>query len=220
MISKPVAFNHSLLNGKADNRNDLQEIWFLHGYASNEADLYALESYFGDEYLIRSLRASHSLPTGGFAWYGLDFDASGLKKSNLQEAQDSINSIKDALNWHKVTHPNSPRPILLGFSQGGIMANALGYSLSDELSAVVSIASYFPLEWDFLKQLSNQVKYFAAVGTEDIVVPSGKSLPSYTKAQNSHGIDLQVKTYPMPHTISQACFSDVLRFITERNKIS
>ena len=220
MISEPIAFNHSLCNGKGDNQNDLQEIWFLHGYASNEADLYALESYFEDKYLIRSLRAFQSLPAGGFAWYGLDFDNSGLKKSNLKEARDSLNRIKDALLWHKVTYPNSPRPILLGFSQGGIMANALGYSLSDELSAVVSIASYFPLEWGFLKQLSNQVKYFAAVGTEDIVVPAEKSLPSYTKAQNNHGIDLQVKTYPMPHTISQACFLDVLRFIAERNKTS
>tara|TARA_Y100000385_G_C13007749_1_gene600230 strand:+ start:487 stop:1149 length:663 start_codon:yes stop_codon:yes gene_type:complete len=220
MISKPTAFNHSLLNGNSDNLNDLQEIWLLHGYASNESDLYALESYFGKKYLIRSLRAPFQIPTGGFAWYGLDFDTGGLKESNLKQAQESAIRIKDALDWHKESHPSSPRPILLGFSQGGIMANALGYSLFDELSAVVSIASYFPLEWDFLKQSSNKVKYFAAVGTDDIVVPAEKSLPSYTKAQNYHGIDLQLKTYSMPHTISQACISDVLRFISERNKIS
>ena len=80
MRALPVAFNDSLISEGTGDNQFKQEIWLLHGYASNEADLSALSPYFGRHYTIRSLRATFPLPTGGFAWYGIEFDFNGLKE--------------------------------------------------------------------------------------------------------------------------------------------
>lgn len=217
----PIAFNDSLISESAGDSQFNQEIWLLHGYASNERDLHALSTYFDKRNTIRSLRATFPLPTGGFAWYGLEFDFNGLKETNLPQAQESLLLISDALDWHKSKYPNSPKPILLGFSQGGILCNAISFSFPEKVSAIVSIASYYPLEWPFLKHNQEKIPHFVAVGTEDAVVPVSRSMPTFEKAQTDFDIDLEIRAYKMPHSISQECFSDIMKFIDKSSmKIS
>ena len=218
MSALPVAFNDSLISeGTGDNQFN-QEIWLLHGYASNEGDLSALSPYFSRHYTIRSLRATFPLPTGGFAWYGIDFDFNGLKETNLPQAQESLLLISDALDWHKSIYPNSPRPVLMGFSQGGILCNAISFSFPEKVNSIVSIASYYPLEWPFLKHIKGKVPHFVALGTEDAVVPISMSIPTFEKAQTDFNIVLEIGTYKMPHSISQECFSDIIKFIDKSLK--
>jgi phospholipase/carboxylesterase len=187
-----------------------QEIWLLHGYASHQDDLFGFAPYLSKTFAIRSLRATHPLDFGGYAWYALSFDERGIRHTNEEEARDSIERVADALRWHAHAFPESPRPILLGFSQGGILSNALATLYPDLIRSVAAIASYFPVEWAFIQSPLHPVPHWVAIGTEDGVVPSELSLPSYEKAREDFGIPLEVHTYPMPHTISPACFSDLL----------
>ncbi|CAI8272242.1 MAG: Carboxylesterase 2 [Owenweeksia sp. TMED14] len=213
MNSPPKAFHSSLISeGNEENR---QEIWLLHGYASNEADLHSLTPHFGDNYKIRSLRATFPLSSGGFAWYGLDFDINGVKRSDVHQAEESMHFIAKALDWHQSNFPKAKRPIILGFSQGGILANALAFNYPEKVFCVISIASYFPLEWSFLKQGKTKVPQLAAVGTEDAVVPMSMSIPTYNEAIKKYGMNVEVKTYTMPHSISPECFTDIIKFLDE-----
>ena len=218
MSDLPDAFNDSLSSDRIINSEFHQEIWLLHGYASNERDLHALSPYLDKKYTIRSLRATFPLPSGGFAWYGLEFDFNGLKETNLPQAKESLSLINKALDWHKFKYPNSPKPILLGFSQGGILCNAVSFSFPEKVSAIVSIASYYPLEWPFLEHNHGKIPHFVAVGTEDAVVAVSKSMPTFEKAQRDFDINLEIRSYKMPHSISQECFSDIIKFIDKSSK--
>ena len=192
-----------------------QEIWLLHGYASHQDDLFGFAPYLSKEFAIRSLRATHPLDFGGYAWYALSFDDQGIRQTNEEEAQASMERVAEALRWHAEAFPEAPRPILMGFSQGGILSNALRTRYPDLVRGIAAVASYFPVEWSCLGQVASNLPHWAAVGTEDGVVPAQMSLPSYETARVIHGMDVDVHTYPMPHTISPACFTDLLQWFRQ-----
>src|SRR5690606_18919359 len=45
----------------------------LHGYGSNDADLFSFASELPDEYYVISARAPYDLMYGSYAWYAIDF---------------------------------------------------------------------------------------------------------------------------------------------------
>ncbi|MDG1252555.1 MAG: alpha/beta fold hydrolase [Schleiferiaceae bacterium] len=193
-----------------------QEVWLLHGYASNQDDLFGFAPYLSKAFSVRSLRATQPLDFGGYAWYALSFDEQGIRHTNEQEALRSIDRVAEALHWYALEHPDSPRPILVGFSQGGILSNAIATKYPELIKAVAAIASYFPVEWSFLEAPVSPVPHWLAIGSEDGVVPTTLSLPSFEKAKSKFGIPLEIKTYPMPHTISPACFNDLVSWLKKQ----
>ena len=48
----------------------------LHGYGSNEDDLFSFASDLPENYKIISLRAPYPLAYGGFSWYDINLDNS------------------------------------------------------------------------------------------------------------------------------------------------
>ena len=211
----PLVFHESRIQEIKSAIENPQEIWLLHGYGSHQDDLFGFAPYLSKDYRIRSLRPPHPIGGGGFAWYELSFDFQGIRKTNEEEAQASIMRIAEGLAWHQREYPLAPRPVLFGFSQGGILANAMASLHPGLMRAVISIASYYPLEWTFLSHNRPAIPQFAAVGTEDGVVQSTLSLPSYDRAQREFGRELTVKSYPMPHTISTSCFRDVMAWLKD-----
>ena len=47
----------------------------LHGYGSNEEDLFSFASELPDTYFVVSARAPYDMQYGSYAWYAIDFDA-------------------------------------------------------------------------------------------------------------------------------------------------
>ena len=217
MTQSPTALQDSRYAEVKDGRGHAQEVWLLHGYASHQDDLHGLAPYLTKNFTVRSLRATYPLDMGGYAWYSLSFDANGVRQVDSPEAFSSVKRVKLALEWHAAEFPLSPRPILVGFSQGGILCNAIGYNHPHLVRGVAAIASYFPWEWDGHEGQAESLKlpFWAAVGTEDGVVPASLSLPTYERGQKKEGLNLEVKTYPMPHTISPACFADLHTWLLE-----
>ena len=66
----------------------------LHGYGSNEEDLFSFAQELPDELLIISARAPLSLGFGSYAWYTIHFDASSSDKfSDIPEAKNALKLI-------------------------------------------------------------------------------------------------------------------------------
>ena len=61
-------------------------LMLLHGYGSNENDLFAFAEYLYPSLLVISLRAPHALPMMVHAWYSIHFDAEQGKWSDDEEA--------------------------------------------------------------------------------------------------------------------------------------
>ena len=55
-------------------KGELEVIFLLHGYGSNDDDLFSLKEFIPSNYIIISLRAPISLGFGSYAWYSINFE--------------------------------------------------------------------------------------------------------------------------------------------------
>ena len=88
----------------------------LHGYGSNEEDLFSFASELPDELLIISARAPLTLGHGSYSWYTIHFDSNNGKFSDTDEAIEARDKI--ALFIDEVTlaySVNKENIFLLGF---------------------------------------------------------------------------------------------------------
>jgi phospholipase/carboxylesterase len=62
----------------------------LHGYGSNEEDLFSFATELPDDYFIVSARAPFDLMYGSYAWYAINFDADENKFSDIGQARAPV----------------------------------------------------------------------------------------------------------------------------------
>lgn len=190
----------------------------LHGYGSNEADLFSFASELPEEYYIISARAPYDLQYGSYAWYAINFDADQNKFSDNEQAIKSrdlvVHFIEElianyAIDTNKVT--------LLGFSQGTVLSYAVALSHPDKIQKVVALSGYVSepiLEKDYLKNDLSKLKIFASHGTVDQVIPvewARKSKPFLEKL----GVNLTYKEYPIGHGVSPQVFNDFKNWLED-----
>ena len=190
----------------------------LHGYGSNEADLFSFASELPEEYYIISARAPYDLQYGSYAWYAINFDADQNKFSDNEQAIKSrdlvVHFIEElianyAIDTNKVT--------LLGFSQGTVLSYAVALSHPDKIQKVVALSGYVSepiLEKDYLKNDLSKLKIFASHGTVDQVIPvewARKSKPFLEKL----GVNLTYKEYPIGHGVSPQNFYDLKKWLED-----
>ena len=75
-----------LIKKPTDNSAKPPLVIMLHGYGSNEQDLFSFAHELPSEMLIVSARAPLSLGFGSYAWYSINFEADRDNFSNLEEA--------------------------------------------------------------------------------------------------------------------------------------
>ena len=189
----------------------------LHGYGSNEADLFSFASELPDNYYVVSARAPFDMQYGSYAWYAINFDADENKFSDLEQAKVSRDLISKFIDELLVNYPIDSQEIsLVGFSQGCILSYAIGLSYPEKINRIVAMSGYFnekiAIE-NFEESDLSTLKIFATHGNVDQVVPvewARKAQPALSKI----GVNIEYKEYPMGHTISQNCFYDVLNWLT------
>ena len=93
----------------------------LHGYGSNEEDLFSFANELPDNYYVVSARAPFDMQYGSYAWYAINFDADENKFSDVEQAKSSrdlvANFIDDLIDKYPIDAQNVT---LIGFSQGCI----------------------------------------------------------------------------------------------------
>ena len=91
----------------------------LHGYGSNEEDLFSFAAQLPDEYFIVSARAPYNLPQySGHAWYAITFDNDMNKFSDDKQAAESRDLIVKFIDELIATYPIDKDNITLaGFSR-------------------------------------------------------------------------------------------------------
>ena len=105
----------------------------LHGYGSNEDDLFSFASELPDEYYVISARAPYDLQYGSYAWYAINFDADQNKFSDQSQAVLSRDLVVKFLEELKLKFPiDSSNITLIGFSQGSILSYSIALSYPNE----------------------------------------------------------------------------------------
>ena len=94
-------------------------ILLLHGYGSNEEDLFSFAEELPDNYYIISARAPYDMQYGSYAWYAINFDADENKFSDHEQAKASRDLIVRFIDELIAAYPIDEKQIaLVGFSQG------------------------------------------------------------------------------------------------------
>lgn len=147
----------------------------LHGYGSNEEDLFSFIPTLPEDWLVVSFRAPMNSQYEGYSWYDIDL-MNMENRIDIPQAKDSLNGILENIlkisNHYGLTDNETH---LCGFSQGGILSYALALE-NPQLFSKVACLSCYPEE----KLMENMVKdkkklerlrFFISHGTEDAVIP-------------------------------------------------
>jgi phospholipase/carboxylesterase len=114
----------------------------MHGYGSNESDLFSLGQYLPEQFVIASLRAP--LESGpGYAWFHIDYDAENATlRRDINEVTASTHSLISWIDELDAEVGGLGDVALLGFSQGGVMLTQLFRHQPERLTAGVFFASF------------------------------------------------------------------------------
>ena len=72
-------------------------IILLHGYGSDENDLFSFAEHLPKKYTIISLRAPFETPMGGYCWFSINFNNSNEKWSDHKQAYQSILNLESQI---------------------------------------------------------------------------------------------------------------------------
>lgn len=190
----------------------------LHGYGSNEEDLFSFASELPDEYYVISARAPYDMMYGSYAWYAINFDADENKFSDIDQAQQSRDLIANFIDELVDKFPIDEKKVtLIGFSQGCILSYAVALSYPQKIQRIVAMSGYFNAEIaveGFAQNDFSNLKIFASHGTVDQVVPvdwARKAAPALQQL----GIDIVYKEYPVGHGVAPQNFFDFKNWLIQ-----
>lgn len=190
----------------------------LHGYGSNEEDLFSFASELPEEYYVISARAPYDMMYGSYAWYAINFDADENKFSDIGQAQTSRDLIATFIDEVISNYPIDQNNVtLIGFSQGCILSYAVSVSYPQKVQRVVAMSGYFNEEIateNFKNKDLSKLKIFASHGSVDQVVPVDWARNSIPKIKDL-GIDVVYKEYPIGHGVSPQNFYDFKNWLQE-----
>ena len=191
----------------------------LHGYGSNEEDLFSFASELPEEYYIVSARAPYNLMHGSYAWYAINFDADQNKFSDNDQAIISRDIVARFIDELVSNYPIDANNVtLIGFSQGTILSYAVALSYPEKVQRVVAMSGYINpeiLEKDYLKNSFSNLKIFTSHGTADQVIPVEWGRKAKPFLENL-GINVTYKEYPIGHGVSPQNFYDFKNWLSEK----
>lgn len=183
----------------------------LHGYGSNEEDLFSFASELPEEYYVISAQAPFDMMYGSYAWYAINFDVDENKFSDIGQARASRDIIASFIDELIAEYPIDPAKVtLIGFSQGCILGYAVALSYPEKVQRIVAMSGYLNTEMavdDFTENDFSNLKIFASHGNVDQVIPvewARKSIPVIEDL----GIEIVYKEYPVGHGVAPQNFFD------------
>jgi len=189
----------------------------LHGYGSNEADLFGLAGQLPENALIISARAPKVIAENSFAWYSMNF-VNNNPVHEPSEAEKSRQVILQFIDQVVAKYHLNPHLVyLMGFSQGAIMSYSIGLTHPEKVKGIIVLSGRILPEikakvagYEKLKSL----KIFIGHGTEDNVLPISNG-----REANTFLTGLKLKPswheYPMKHEISPKEFADLKEWLKD-----
>ncbi|SFR84827.1 phospholipase/carboxylesterase [Agromyces sp. CF514] len=181
----------------------------LHGYNSNEGDLFGLSPYLPLEPVVASVRAP--IDAGyGYAWFP-------LLAQGVDEAVEGADAAVDALlDWLDRVAAGVTSVGLLGFSQGGAISLELLRRTPERFAYVVNLAGFvLPGEraGDGDERLADALPpVFWGRGTADQVIPDASV--ERTRAWLPSHSTLDERIYEgVAHSVSERELADVAAFV-------
>jgi phospholipase/carboxylesterase len=186
---------------------------FLHGYGSNEDDLFAIAKGLDARFMFISLRAPNVIPEGGFCWYPLEFLPEQKFKYDYVKAKESrIKILSFISNACKSYNLDSNNVFVMGFSQGAIMGYDLALAAPKKIKGVLALSGRMMEESKNLKTdwaKAAKTKYFIAHGNADNVIKIAEADSAVKFLKSKKITDVKYNNYEMTHTINGKELNDI-----------
>lgn len=184
----------------------------LHGYGSEEGDLFGLAPHLPEDFVVAAVRAplSPPFPTPGWSWFPIE----GLHARTPGATTAAAQSL---LAWLDRAARDAASVGLLGFSQGSVVALQALRLQPERFAFVVNLAGYVdadPLPTDAaLAALRPPV--FWGRGARDEVIPADRV--AHTVQWLPGFVELSGRVYPgLTHSVSQDELADVGVFLDKQ----
>jgi phospholipase/carboxylesterase len=191
----------------------------MHGWGSNALDLMGLAPYIaGGRCLTVAPQGPVEVDIGainGYGWYQLRIGAPPDLEA-MANASDRLMRFIDAV---LARYPIERRKlVVMGFSQGGVMAYNLAIRHPERFAALVAISTWFPEELadcarnrDALAQLPTLVQH----GRADDMIEVAKARSSIERLR-TFKMPLTYREYDCSHEITVDAIRDISSFLTEK----
>lgn len=191
----------------------------LHGYGSDENDLFSFASELPEEFLIVSVQAPYRMQPFGHAWYAIHFDNEQGKWSDDAQAKQSrdlianfIDSLSNKFSFDK------ENVTLLGFSQGTILSYAIALTYPEKVKNVVALSGYPNTNViDFKRDISDytHLDFYCSHGSVDQVIPVDWARQA-PKLLDSLKIKHQYKEFPVGHGVAPQNFYELRDWLKQK----
>jgi len=187
----------------------------LHGYGADERDLLPIAHALDPRLRAVSLQGSVALGGPMRAWFNLGQDARGRITFDADAARAAVRGATAAVEEIAAT---SPRPLLLGFSQGAGIAVGVALLRPDLAAGVLSFSGVARALEDQDHAPMEKLRgfpVFAAHGLDDPLLPIelGRDLRATLEAL---GLDVEWHEYPMEHMVIPEEIEDARRWLNAR----
>lgn len=191
----------------------------LHGYGSDENDLFSFASELPEELFIISVKAPYAIQPYGNAWYAINFDAEKGKWSDHEQAKESRDLIAKFIDEVLVIYPvNKDNVTLLGFSQGSILSYALALTYPEKVKNIVALSGYVNqdiISGNLIEKDYSNLDFYCSHGSVDQVIPVDWARQTVPFLKNLN-IKHKYSEFPVGHGVAPQNFYEFKNWLLER----
>lgn len=191
----------------------------MHGYGSDENDLFSFAQELPEELFIISVKAPYPMQPFGNAWYAINFDAEKGKWNDNEQAKESRDLIAQFIDEAVEAYPvNKANVNLLGFSQGSILSYAVALTYPEKVKNIVALSGYVNhdiLPQDLKTPDYSHLDFYCSHGSVDQVIPVdwARQTPTFLKSLN---IKQQYSEFPVGHGVAPQNFYEFKAWLAAR----
>jgi phospholipase/carboxylesterase len=192
----------------------------LHGRGANAFDLLGLAPYLcGGKFLMICPQGPLETPIGpeavGYAWYPMSNGGVPDVEAMLSQQKKLQAFLDECLK----SYPIDPKKlVVLGFSQGGVMAYSLALANPERFAALAVLSSWLPKELlprlnvtDAVQSLPTLVQH----GTQDPMIEVARARSS-VETLRQFRVPLTFREYPMGHEIGARSLAELSTWLEEK----
>ena len=191
----------------------------MHGYGSDENDLFSFAAELPEQLFIISVKAPYPMQPYGNAWYAINFDEEKGKWSDNEQAIKSRDLIAKFIDEAIAEYPvNKNNVSLLGFSQGSILSYAVALTYPEKIKNIVALSGYinkdiFPQDIETLDY--SYLDFYCSHGNVDqvISVDWARQTPPFLDSLN---IKHKYSEFPVGHGVAPQNFYELKDWLEKR----
>lgn len=191
----------------------------LHGLGADERDLFALAPRLDPRLVVVAARAPYAAAGAGFAWYSLARSSTPptLDPVEVEASREALAELVPELC--AAYGADAGRVLLLGFSQGAVMAHALALSRPDLVRAFVAHSGRLlpqSLSRAAPPAALGRLEALVLHGARDDVIPVERGREAAALLAPLLGARVEYREYAMGHEISAQSLADAGRWLAAR----